>query len=164
MRMVHAAGLPHGSYIIHCAASEAVLQEETPGQEPGVTTIHMPVLLLTSQALLVMSDGWTRVATSIPLPGAAPAPVRPTRKHVRSGTSKAVQVIAWTCLKPAVKGCSPALAGARLSSNHLGSQLWLEGGMRDAAGNLSKLQASVPSGMWHVLLPLLREHIRLTQQ
>ena len=93
MRMVHAAGLPCGSYIFHYAASEATLYGETHGELPSVTAVHMPVLLLTSQALLVLSGGGTWVATSISLAGIALDLMQSRRQHVTSGTlKKAAQV------------------------------------------------------------------------
>ena len=72
MRTAHAAALPCGCYIFHCAASEAIVHEETHGELSSGAAVHLPVLVLTSQALLVLSHGGTQLATSIPLAGVAP--------------------------------------------------------------------------------------------
>lgn len=72
MRTMHAVKPPCGCYIFHSAASEAVLHEETRGELSSVTAVHMPVLVLTSQALLVLSHGGTQLASLVPLAGVAP--------------------------------------------------------------------------------------------
>lgn len=69
MRAVHAAKQATGCYIFHCPASEALLHGETHGELSSVTAVHMPVLLLMSEALLVLSHGGTQPATLIPLAG-----------------------------------------------------------------------------------------------
>ena len=56
-----------------------------------------------------------------------------------------------------------ALAGAKPSSNHHGSQFSLESSSRGYTGSTLKLQASVPNGMWYVLTALLKEYITLAQ-
>jgi len=71
MRMLHAAGAFSGSYIFHCTASGAIMYEETHGEVSGATAIHMPVLVLTSQRLLALSEGGPQLAASIPLAGDA---------------------------------------------------------------------------------------------
>ena len=73
MHTVHAAEPASGGYIFHCLASEALLHGETNGELSAVTAVHMPVLLLTSKALLVLSHGGTQLAASIPYAGIAPA-------------------------------------------------------------------------------------------
>lgn len=71
MRTLHAAVASSGSYIFHCTASGAIMYEETRGEVSGATAIHMPVLVLTNQELLALSEGGLQLAASIPLAGAA---------------------------------------------------------------------------------------------
>lgn len=71
MRTLHAAGASSGWYIFHCTASGAIMYEETRGEVSGATAIHMPVLVLTSEGLLALSEGGLQLAASIPLAGAA---------------------------------------------------------------------------------------------
>ena len=52
-------------------ASEAIVHGAMDREPPDDAAIHMPVLLLTSQALLALSDGGTRLALRIPLAGPA---------------------------------------------------------------------------------------------
>ena len=59
----------------NCAASEALLYEEAHGELSSVTSVTMPVLLLTSQALVALSGGGTQLAASIPLAGYCPSPM-----------------------------------------------------------------------------------------
>ena len=63
----------------------------------------------------------------------------------------------------AFPGGISASAGAKLHSNHLGFQVGLESGTDSMEASRVKLQASVPDGMWYVLIPLLRQHIERAQ-
>lgn len=74
MHTVLAAGAAAGSYVLHCAAAEAVICEEAGGQVSGATALHRPVLLLTSQQLVALSSGGTRLAAALPLRGADRGP------------------------------------------------------------------------------------------
>lgn len=70
MRTARAARPATEAYIYHCMATEAVLYEERNGEVAGATAVHMPVLLLTGQALLALSSGGTQLAADLPLTGA----------------------------------------------------------------------------------------------
>lgn len=70
MRTARAAGAVAGSYVFHCMAAGAVVYEETQGELSGATAVRMPVLLLTRDALLALSDGGAQLAAALPLAGA----------------------------------------------------------------------------------------------
>ena len=99
MRAVHAAEPASGGYVFHCAASEALLHGGLIGELSSVSAVHMPVLLLTSQALLVLSNGGTQLAASIPFAGIATAlhqchSVVSTRLTMHAGACRCPQ--AWS--------------------------------------------------------------------
>ena len=73
MRTARAAGAVAGSYVFHCMAAGAIVYEETRGELSGATAVRLPVLLLTKDALVALSDGGAQLTAALPLAGFCPS-------------------------------------------------------------------------------------------